>query len=92
MFEAYTLQVLPPELRPPAIRSIADCLAPGGTLLVIARARESADEPGTMPWPLLKNDLTGFSACDLETVSFEDYFDSEDPPVRRFRVEYRRRA
>jgi SAM-dependent methyltransferase len=90
VFEAYTLQVWPPEVRPQAVRAMTDCLAPGGALLLIARARESTDEPGTMPWPLVTDDLSGFSQCGLETVSFEDYFDSEDPPVRRFRVEYRR--
>jgi SAM-dependent methyltransferase len=92
VFEAYTLQVLPPELRPQAIHSIVDCLAPGGTLLVIARARETTDEPGTMPWPLLKDDLSGFASSGLDLVSFEDYFDREQPPARRFRVEYRRGA
>jgi SAM-dependent methyltransferase len=92
VFEAYTLQVLPPQLRPQAVRTIADCVAPGGTLLLVARARESADEPGTMPWPLVRDDLAGFSEHGLETVSFEDYLDAENPPVRRFRVEYRRPA
>jgi SAM-dependent methyltransferase len=92
VFEAYTLQVLPPEVRGPAIRSIADFLAHAGTLLVIARGRESSDEPGTMPWPLLKSDLAGFSQHGLATASFEDYFDSENPPARRFRVEFHRDA
>ena len=30
--------------------------------------------------------------CGLEEVAFEDYVDDEDPPVRRFRVEYLRRS
>jgi SAM-dependent methyltransferase len=92
VFEAYTLQVLPAEVRPQAARSIADCVAPGGILLVIARAREPSEEPGTMPWPLVKHDLATLRDCGLEVASFEDYFDREDPPVRRFRVEYRRGA
>jgi SAM-dependent methyltransferase len=89
VFEAYTLQVLPPEVRPQAVRSLVEFLAPGGMLLVIARAREPGDEAGTMPWPLTRDDLAGFAAG-LEVASFEDYFDAEDPPVRRFRAEYRR--
>ena len=40
VLESYTLQVLPPELRGEAIRCIASFVAPGGTLLVIARGRE----------------------------------------------------
>ena len=39
VFEAYTLQVLPPELRASAVAAIAECLAPGGKLLVVARGR-----------------------------------------------------
>jgi SAM-dependent methyltransferase len=92
VFEAYTLQVLPPELRPQAIRAIADCLAPGGTLLVVARARDAGEPAGTMPWPLEREDLSGFTACGLALDSLEDYFDREEPPVRRFRAVYRRRA
>lgn len=89
--EIFTLQVLPPELRPLAIAGIAGCVAPGGTLLVIARARDTADERGTMPWPLTKDELSLFASHGLETVAFEDFDDkSEDPPVRRFRAEYRR--
>jgi SAM-dependent methyltransferase len=60
--EIYTLQVLPPELRPTAIEQIAACLAPGGTLLVIARARDVADDRGTMPWPLTRAELDGFAS------------------------------
>jgi SAM-dependent methyltransferase len=87
--EIYTLQVLPPELRPTAIEQLAACLAPGGTLLVIARAREQADDRGTMPWPLLRAELDHFTAHGLREASFADFQDtSEAPPVRRFRAEY----
>jgi SAM-dependent methyltransferase len=91
--EIFTLQVLPPELRKTAIAGIAGCVGPGGALLVVARARDAADDRGTMPWPLVKDELDGFNACGLETISFEDYLDrNEDPPVRRFRAQYRRRS
>jgi SAM-dependent methyltransferase len=91
VLEVFTLQVLPPELRAMAVAGIAGCVAPGGTLLVIARAREVADDRGTMPWPLTRNELALFASHDLAEVSFEDFQDaSEDPPVRRFRAEYRR--
>lgn len=87
--EIYTLQVLPPELRPTAIEQLAACLAPGGTLLVIARARDEADDRGTMPWPLLRAELDRFTACGLQEAAFVDFQDtSESPPVRRFRAEY----
>jgi SAM-dependent methyltransferase len=90
VFEAYTLQALPPDLRVNAARHLASFVAPGGTLLVVARARDKAEPTGTLPWPLTREDLATLNAAGLETESFEDYFDKEEPPVRRFRVAYRR--
>ena len=90
--ESYTLQVLTPSLRPEAIRRIAEFTAPGGTLLVIARGRNQTDPPGQMPWPLVRVELTAFEDAGLKKLSFEDYFDSEEPPVRRFRAAYLRES
>jgi len=89
VLESYTLQVLPPELRSEAIRQIVRFVAPGGALLVICRGRDDADDRGNMPWPLTKDELAQFRQWGLKEISFEDYRDNEDPPVRRFRVEYR---
>ncbi len=90
VFEAYTLQVLPPELRQQAITRVAACLEPQGKLLVITRGRQETDERGSMPWPLTYGELTACTAAGLEEVRFEDYVENENPPVRRFRVDYRR--
>jgi SAM-dependent methyltransferase len=90
VLEAYTLQVLPPVLQGPAMNCIADFVAPGGTLLVICRGRdENQPRESRVPWPLSRKDLVGFSERHLKEISFEDYFDAEDPPVRRFRVVFR---
>jgi hypothetical protein len=43
-----------------------------------------------MPWPLIKGDLEHFVQSGLKLISFEDFFDEEEPPVRRFRVQYRK--
>jgi SAM-dependent methyltransferase len=91
VFEANTLQVLPAALRPRAIENIAGFLCPGGLLLVIARGREPSDPEGQMPWPLIRAELSAFTAAGLEEISFEDFLDLEDPAdlaVRRFRVLY----
>jgi SAM-dependent methyltransferase len=89
--ESYTLQVLPPALRPGAFVRLAEFLAPGGTLLVIARAREPREAEGEMPWPLVRSELAAFEAQGLTPLSLEDYVDRrEDPPVRRFRATFRR--
>ena len=87
MVESYTLQVLPPDLRPVAARAIAATLAPGATLLVIARGRDESEDRGTMPWPLTPAELRGLFA-EPALVSFEDFRDDEEPPVRRLRAAF----
>ena len=90
VLESYTLQVLLPDRRKAAIRSISRFVTPGGMLLVIARGRKPEEPKGEMPWPVIREELKEFEACGLQEVNFEEYVDKEDPPVRRFRVEYRR--
>ncbi|MBN1685678.1 MAG: class I SAM-dependent methyltransferase [Spirochaetales bacterium] len=90
VLESYTLQVLPPGLRAAAVESIAGFVAPGGTLLVVARGREPEDPEGKMPWPLIREELEPFEGRGLKRISFEDYMDHEDPPARRFRATYRK--
>jgi 2-polyprenyl-3-methyl-5-hydroxy-6-metoxy-1,4-benzoquinol methylase len=90
ILEAYTLQVLPAEVRSRAMTSIAGLLAPGGMLLVICRGRSATDPPGELPWPLTTEELETLTSAGLRQGHFEDFFDQEEPPVRRFRVEYQR--
>ena len=92
VLEAYTLQVLPSDMRANAARCIASFVAPGGTLLVVARGRKPNEPEGKMPWPLTKDELSLFKAAGLREVSFESYMDGEDPPVRRFRATYRQQS
>jgi SAM-dependent methyltransferase len=91
VLEAYTLQVLPPTTRARAIEGIASLAAPEGTLLVLCRGRDTTEEDGHMPWPLTRREVEQFRAFGMEQVSFEDYFDGETPPVRRFRAEFLKR-
>lgn len=88
--EIYTLQVLPPEPRRRAVGRLAAFVAPGGTLLVVARGRDEGDDHGAMPWPLTRSDLAGFAAEGLIEVAVDDFLDRERLRVRRFRAEYRR--
>jgi SAM-dependent methyltransferase len=90
VFESYTLQALPSEPRGRAIPIVAGFVAPHGTLLIVTRGRDAADPQGNLPWPLLKDELAGFKKVGLVEARFEDYLDGETPPVRRFRIEYRR--
>jgi len=89
VFEANTLQVLPAELRPQAMRRLAGLVAPSGTLLVVCRGREPSEPPGPMPWPLTRGELIA-GVGGLNLVTFEEHYDAGDPPVRRFRAGFRR--
>ena len=88
--EAYTLQVLPPgsHQRRAAIQSLAAIT--GSVLLIIARGRDEDDPLGDMPWPLLPTELDSLAEADLRILGWDDYYDTEDPPVRRFRVTFSR--
>lgn len=90
VYEAYTLQVLPREFRKAATARIASFVAPGGSLLLITRAREEPESSSEMPWPLSREELSPIEGSGLELVGFEDYLDDESPAVRRFRATYRR--
>jgi SAM-dependent methyltransferase len=90
VLEIYTLQVLPLALRRKAAREIAEFLRSDGSLLVISRGRDTSDPEGEMPWPLTRDDLGQFVSAGLRESSFEDYFDPQEPAVRRFRVLYTR--
>jgi 2-polyprenyl-3-methyl-5-hydroxy-6-metoxy-1,4-benzoquinol methylase len=87
IFEAYTLQVLPAELRSQAMKQIAVCLAPDGVLLVVARGREPEEDKGNLPWPLTRDELGELQKAGLREILFEDYMDGD---TRRFRVEYQK--
>jgi SAM-dependent methyltransferase len=91
VFESYTLQSLPPDLRQQAFPKIAEFLKPAGLLLVIARGRDPEEDPGHVPWRLTRAELAEFSRAGLQEVSFEDYLDPHDPGVRKFRATYRHR-
>jgi SAM-dependent methyltransferase len=92
VFESYTLQALPAEVRPRAIASAADFVAPSGRLLVICRGRDSSEPVNGPPWPLSREDLAPLvREHGLIERSFEDYLDEDDdPPARRFRIVYQR--
>jgi hypothetical protein len=43
-----------------------------------------------MPWPLCAADFDILKELGLETLSWEDFFDAEEAPVRRVRALYQR--
>jgi len=90
VFEANTLQAIPPELRRRAFPATFRLLKSGGLMLLVARGRDEDETITSPPWPLTRAELA--PPGDVATIeSFEEIWDAEDPPVRRFRVEYRKR-
>jgi 2-polyprenyl-3-methyl-5-hydroxy-6-metoxy-1,4-benzoquinol methylase len=90
VFEANTVQALPVNLRTQAIHKIASFVKPEGKLLAIVRGREDHEPQGELPWPLTREEMNEFVRAGLAETSFEEYFDNEEPPARRFRALYTR--
>jgi 2-polyprenyl-3-methyl-5-hydroxy-6-metoxy-1,4-benzoquinol methylase len=93
--EIYTVQVLQGAARTSAIERTASLVAPGGTLLVLARARDNHEDPGRMPWPLTRAEIAHFAVGTpntsvLREVSVDLVHDGEEPPVRRWVADFRR--
>ena len=85
VFEALTVQSLPDAVRPLAIKNVGRLVAPRGTLLVLASARDEADGPvDGPPWPLTRAEIESFATGGVEAVEIEEL---QGP---RWRAEFRR--
>jgi 2-polyprenyl-3-methyl-5-hydroxy-6-metoxy-1,4-benzoquinol methylase len=89
--ECYTLQALPSSLLPQAATALAGFLAPGGRLLVIARARDEGAAPAGPPWPLSRANIESIAAAGLEIETIEDIAATPDFG-RHWRAAFRRPA
>jgi SAM-dependent methyltransferase len=92
VMESMTLQALPAQARGPAIAAVGQLVAPGGTLLVIARAREAADPDPGPPWALTRAEIDALGGSGLVPVRIEDLREAGPPPARRWRAEFTRPA
>jgi SAM-dependent methyltransferase len=89
VLEIYTIQPLPLEIRSRVIDAITNFVAPDGTLVVVTRGREDDEAPQELPWPLSRQDLSQFEKNGLRQTHFEEMWGDEDPPIRRFVIEYK---
>jgi 2-polyprenyl-3-methyl-5-hydroxy-6-metoxy-1,4-benzoquinol methylase len=92
--EAYTVQPLYGAVRSAALAALHGPVAPGGSLLVIARATEEDDpvrDPALMPWPLNQAELS-LAGGPLSVHRIEKYIGGQDPPRLWWRAEFRRDA
>jgi SAM-dependent methyltransferase len=88
--EHRTVQSLPPAWQDPGMAAIADFVAPGGTLLVIADLRpEGAPQEGP-PWRLRPEELDGFVTAGLRQDTCERSQVRHEPQRQRLVATYRR--
>jgi SAM-dependent methyltransferase len=88
--EIFTLQPLYGQIRDLAIAAVHRPVAPGGTLLIIARATNEQNpvrDPEMMPWPLTRRELET-AAGPLSTKGIRQFTDNEDPPKLRWLAEF----
>ena len=91
VLEIYTIQPLPLEIRPQVVDAIANFIKfPDGKLVIVTRGREDDEIPLELPWALSRKDLSRFETNNLKQVYFEEMLDDEQPPVKRFVIEYER--
>lgn len=88
--ENITVQALPADVRPRAIRAISGTVAPGGALLVLAAARDEGDPADGPPWPLVRAEVESFATGGVEAVRVEDLRGMPPPWGRRWRAEFTR--
>jgi len=76
--ECYTLQAIPDAPRSEAMAQIARFLAPGGTLVVIARSRQTAGATSGPPWPLTRDEVMRFTTHGLLNEALDALTDPTD--------------
>lgn len=90
--EVFTVQALPLSLRSKATAAVAQLLAPGGTLLVVAAIRVDTQEIQGPPWPFTRTEIESFSNNGLVAHRIDQVSHPENPAERRWRAEFHRPA
>jgi 2-polyprenyl-3-methyl-5-hydroxy-6-metoxy-1,4-benzoquinol methylase len=90
VFECRNIQALPLNVRSWVISSVTSVLAPGGTLLMITRVRDTEAEPSGPPWPLSNSELAQFKNLGLYQVEQLVFLEPGQIDVKQVRIEYRR--
>jgi SAM-dependent methyltransferase len=88
--ESLTVQALPDAVRPRAIANVAAMVAPGGTLVVIAAARDEREAASGPPWPLTRAEIDAFATAGIRAVRIELLGGPAEPDERRWRAELER--
>lgn len=86
VFEALTVQSLPVEFREKMVKAVANTVAEGGKLLLVAHKKEE-DFKGP-PWPLTLAEVDLFKTHGLKELSHELHTEDSKVSNTRFRVLY----
>jgi SAM-dependent methyltransferase len=89
--ESVTVQALPDPPRAAALAQLGEFVAPGGTLIVIARRRESGEADSGPPWSLTRAEIDSIATDGLRQVSAET-IEPGPVPSRRWLAEFLRHA
>lgn len=85
--ESMNVQALPEDIRPAAIAGVRSLVAPGGTLFVVAVARDDGAVVDGPPWPLDRPEIETFGTG-LLVRSIERIADAADPGLSRWAAEF----
>jgi SAM-dependent methyltransferase len=89
--ESQTVQALPDPPRRRAIARAGRPVAPGGTLVVIARAATAGEPVPGPPWPLTRDEVDAFAEPGLVPVRIDNVDGTgRQPPGWRWLAEFRR--
>jgi SAM-dependent methyltransferase len=80
--EIYTVQALPIELQPAAIKQVGEQVAPGDDV-----PDDAIEGP---PWPLTRAAIGSFATPDLQLIQLTKSPSPTDPTIYRWRAEYLR--
>lgn len=90
VLEIYTIQPLPLAMRTQVIDAVAAFVAEKGKLVVVTRGREDDVEPGELPWPLSRKDLSRFETEGLRQTDFQIFPPENEGEPDRWVIEYER--
>jgi 2-polyprenyl-3-methyl-5-hydroxy-6-metoxy-1,4-benzoquinol methylase len=88
--ECYTLQALSVPLVPKALSILTSLIAPGGRLLVVARARNEDEDINAPPWPLPPSFFDEATKAGLTLISREDIAATGEVGRRHWRALFKR--
>jgi len=87
--ESITVQALPDPPRAAALARLGEFVAPGGTLIVIARRREEGTADSGPPWSLTRAEVDSIATGGVRLVGAET-IEPGPVPSRRWLAEFRR--